>query len=83
MLKEPPVAGPEVTNPESQVELVHIFTVELASALPVSNGLLLLAGGTGLEDKVLGAPGAVESSTNCTLAVEHPCELLVMSDDLA
>jgi hypothetical protein len=56
-------AVPLATGAPEQSEDVKTFTVEPASAEPVIAGLLSFAGEPGEELSVLGAAGAVESST--------------------
>ena len=47
-----------------------MLTVEPASAVPISFGLLLFAGEAGLVELIVGAAGAVESSTY-VIGLEH------------
>jgi hypothetical protein len=63
MVKLPPVATPEASTALVQVELVYSLTVLLASAVPVKDGELLLAGDTGDTLETVGMPGAALSST--------------------
>jgi hypothetical protein len=58
-----PVALPLVTGAPEQSLVVYSFTVEPASATPLTNGLLLFAGDAGAEPNPLGTVGTVESST--------------------
>ena len=65
--------------PVAATELVHelfvyTFTVDPASAVPLTFGELSFAGDVGDVDNELGFAGAVESSTNVTESVEH-CEV--------
>jgi hypothetical protein len=57
------VSGPVAAGAPEQSEVVYSFTVEPASAEPISFGLLSFAGEAGLEDETDGVAGSVESST--------------------